>query len=1428
MESSPSLLQIPRLRLSRHLQHSPLPLDDDLSRTPIAGPSRLHPLHDENEDAESTPRLTISSSLPSMYVMTEDTPAARLRALLAQVPNASSTSRTQLLHEPPPSLPSDRESDFDPPPKWASSSTSSARESLKSLFTHALRSPGGTPRKDARRNSIDSSEVEDSPRNDRVIQERSRNKGKRMSFSDEELDKSSKRKTPIPTSHAASMEALRNHILSSHASQLDGSMSGASNSSTDTALLREMHGHTASGPGITSTSMQTVQLSAQFQSQSNLLDQDSDMQRAMGTADSFDNMGANQELSLTVSSLAARPRTSLARAGSLTEARPSASASRRSEGPQAGQDGYDSTSNASSATGNVSSVTNTPPRERRDSYHHHRASHSLTGSPLPQEFPRQRYESANSGSSSRSSSRAESNASSNDFRDRMRDTEKEHQHERERAWNRPLSARSRSTSHHTNTVVRSSRTPDKAEADERSVQSGAAEEEEGDLNWVSHYPKLNNRDQDGPSRSQNSQSQSQSNNNNNINTNTNTNINGHTTQAHTRHIRRNASQSSLLSEGSSRPSSPANTSPSHTPKTGHKDEQVRERNWGSRQPKWARTHIHKRAVSPNPPISRSRVRTQSLESDSSAPTMSALTRPPDGHLKSPPSEPEQHSPSPAEHMMSSPALSSLESHEHNEMSTHSVTPLPRSKPVNGHPYDKPALVIPRRLRPDSPLAPDGSTETKGTPPASRLGWYFPRHRPQLPDFESNMSSPERSTSPGHLPTGRTPVSARATHIPVRSPGQVPKVEFKRNGDAKMFTRGHKRATTEFAEANGAVPPKIPIQPEPKLEPQSVSELESFGAKSPQESDENIQDMLTPVTRPVEISSAEKPQTSPPVENSSAHVEHTSIAAAVNSEPSLPSSLSDKAPSFELSTPRGLPELPGPPPSSEDDTGTIDILSTHRRGDGLLDLTTMKTPRPPGAWAATPAPMPARSQTPQPALPSSASVKLLRARSNSLPQPSFTDIQPSMVVPPSALSRAGTLPTRTPAPPGGWFSTPGSLRRKSLMKVRFDNVPSDSAMSDGDASARDEKFKVPLPVANWDVTPLPKSGLNTSESMSEPSFNDVKSSSPAAAPTTPIGLASVDNKEEGASVRNSPPDAANYTSTGLPSRRKPRRSPSVRLVDEYGHAQEDPPTTPRRKDVKERSISMHMPGGGPLKTPRNVSVRMVDAMGHEVEEPSEQNDSEDTVTEVRYSRQEALERMKKAVADLREGLSSVDTSSNVALDDPRLSELYDLSTAARDMRAKLASSLQQAQTAQIKHRYGSLKESMRKSRFLPNFLQEQRMISWNHWLFWGIFFLQFVIFLAMYRMSKIHARHQFLTTYFDPFYADLHLHPTKPEFVYDTNLFSFLRRSSLEPSHLERLGIEGPILHAKRNIADAIAQVQNFIWESWGTSGDDQGRAWPPT
>ncbi|KAI9509431.1 hypothetical protein F5148DRAFT_1187964 [Russula earlei] len=1063
-------------------------------------------------------------------------------------------------------------------------------------------------------------------------------------------------------------------------------------------------------------------------------------------------------LQMTVPSVAARPRSSLLRAGSLTERNLTANASRLSRDLK---DGYDSSewstgpiekmhdrhstaSGVDSTTGNESSAS-TP--ERRDGYHHHRASHSLAGSPLPQEFPRQRTGSTHG--DSRSPSLAGSSSSIADFRDRMKDMEKESQLERERGWNKPRSAHSRTTSH-TGPAGHSPRlSPDQ----QRSIPNGS-----------------------------------------------DTHVHNQTQSARLRH---SASRSSLHSEGSSRSSSPLDRQ-----QTGRKDEEEkaiheRERNWGSRQQKWSHNHVHKRATSPTPAPSHARARTVSLESDSSAPPMSSPPRPPNGHLKV---------------------------QAHTERHETSTSPQPR--PVNGRAHDKPLRLPSRFPRLIPPSGVNGNNvDGKDASPASAppFGWQFPRNRPQLPDFEPETSTTERSPSPVHRPTSHLVGFGKPSHIPVRSPGRVPKVEIKWNGDVHAsFKRGHKRATTEFTEANGAVPPKIHFQKsEPDLEPEFGSGSDE---NSPRGSDESMQDAPTPMARTIEIPPVEELHSSSPVGNTPSRAEGVLNAFAAKDHDSLdavpagvaPSELSTPLrphPSFSTSKiefetpppPTGLPELPGPP-SSEDDTENIGVLSLDRQKDGPLNLTATKTPRPPGAWAATPAPVPARSQTPQPATSSLIPAKMTRTRSNSLPQTSFSDNQSSIVAPglPSALSRAGTLPSRTPAPPGSWFSTPGSLRRKGLMKVRFDTVTSDSATSDADTGAKEGKAETSLPVADWDATSLAGPGLDASESVPEASFDRVTSSTPAPASSTP---ASRDGQEADDLAANVLPDSTTYTTAGSSPRRKARRSPSVRLVDEYGRAREDQPITPSRNDIREHSVSMRMPGGGPLKTPRNASVRILDAMGHEVEEPSEQNDSEDTVTEVRYSRQEALQRMKRAVADLQEGLRGVDA------------ELYDLSKAAREMRSQLASSLQQAQTA---HKYGSLKESMRKSRFLHHFLPERTVVSWNHSLFWGLLFFQFILFLFMYRMSKIHARHHFLTSYFDPFYGDLYIHPNKPEYNYDTKLFSFLRRQPSEPSYAERLGIEGPIDLAKRSIANVIAQVQRFMWESWGGGGDDRVRAWPPT
>ena len=99
--------------------------------------------------------------------------------------------------------------------------------------------------------------------------------------------------------------------------------------------------------------------------------------------------------------------------------------------------------------------------------------------------------------------------------------------------------------------------------------------------------------------------------------------------------------------------------------------------------------------------------------------------------------------------------------------------------------------------------------------------------------------------------------------------------IKRRGDSQTFTKGHKCATTEFSEANGAVPPKIHL-PEPEFASESESIdtpslrgllpprfllRKSFSCSIFPGSDDSIQDVPTPIARPIEIPPPEKLQLS---------------------------------------------------------------------------------------------------------------------------------------------------------------------------------------------------------------------------------------------------------------------------------------------------------------------------------------------------------------------------------------------------------------------------------------------------------------------------------------------------------------------------------------------------------------------------------------
>ncbi|KAH8828484.1 hypothetical protein DL96DRAFT_1603440 [Flagelloscypha sp. PMI_526] len=166
--------------------------------TPVAGPSRLPDAEPhvsdsaQSTDAEfPTPKLA-TLSLAQNATNSSVGHALKLRELLDRMPkekeDSDSAATTPVVRKPAVPL-SDVESDLEFP-NITVGEPSHAQESLKDLFSRIWTQPGNTPEKRTpgrpRRNSVDVSEVESSPR---VQRERSANKGHRKSMSDEETEK---------------------------------------------------------------------------------------------------------------------------------------------------------------------------------------------------------------------------------------------------------------------------------------------------------------------------------------------------------------------------------------------------------------------------------------------------------------------------------------------------------------------------------------------------------------------------------------------------------------------------------------------------------------------------------------------------------------------------------------------------------------------------------------------------------------------------------------------------------------------------------------------------------------------------------------------------------------------------------------------------------------------------------------------------------------------------------------------------------------------------------------------------------------------------------------------------------------------------------------------------------------------------------------
>jgi serine/arginine repetitive matrix protein 2 len=109
-----------------------------------------------------------------------------------------------------------------------------------------------------------------------------------------------------------------------------------------------------------------------------------------------------------------------------------------------------------------------------------------------------------------------------------------------------------------------------------------------------------------------------------------------------------------------------------------------------------------------------------------------------------------------------------------------------------------------------------------------------------------------------------------------------------------------------------------------------------------------------------------------------------------------------------------------------------------------------------------------------------------------------------------------------------------------------------------------------------------------------------------------------------------------------------------------------------------------------------------------------------------------------------------------------------------------------------------------------------------------FFPIFITLPSQSRISMARARNIFLSTYYDPFYAELHLYTSRPDTL-RRDMFSMSRTPWL--SLLNTLRHEGWRTSAEQlrdNIVIIAEDWQREFWGILGTDGSQQIGGWPPT
>ncbi|KAG6829369.1 hypothetical protein H0H87_011660 [Tephrocybe sp. NHM501043] len=569
-------------------------------------------------------------------------------------------------------------------------------------------------------------------------------------------------------------------------------------------------------------------------------------------------------------------------------------------------------------------------------------------------------------------------------------------------------------------------------------------------------------------------------------------------------------------------------------------------------------------------------------------------------------------------------------------------------------------------------------------------------------LEDKSSSHWSSPSNQGRPASRTSGSVKPSGIPVRSPKKsklLAKSSIRPGSlignDNYEAIAGSNLVVNDGYSLEGSydvgdlslerTPTMTHVTPPPPQTPNDTpppthSTLESWSENSDR-LENSLQRNMTPVTastsplQGVQVPSQSllqkmSPPTSPPLQS----IQRDAQLEPVSFLSTPPRRLSFSISKVEFQTPsppKNMPDLPGPPTSSEEGT---DSESGRTSLDYLRsDLTAMKTPRPPGAWASTPASSRTNpseddfahgTSNGRPRTPNGRFNANITATKTPRPPGAWTstpgpparqqmedpslsgDTEPEydsgLATPVASLSRGSSLPSQTPVPPGAWTATPAT--RKSILKVRF-NAGDNNTVADSIRDPFDDATNAATQVGRR--PDLLKS--------------DVPPRTRAQEPASPISPTS--------------------------RRATLQKSPGIRVLDAFGREV--------IKDEEKHKAS---------NASRSQSgIRFLDAIGREVEsvdEFSQISNGDVSELSVPMNRDEALVRVRQGLADLAEGLDEMNKLEGNGVDYNRLRELQETSVMARVARAEVGAAIVTNKT-NINSNLEPLRASMKKSKLFSD-------------------------------------------------------------------------------------------------------------------------------